>query len=91
MDEIEIVLKVDDPRIGKFAADGSYETRPESDVEGRPFDWTAASVRRLSPTTYVVIGADRQRFIKSITVEGSTPARTFPASKREMSEGAEVK
>lgn len=87
---IEIVLKADDARLGKFASDGSYDVRPELDVEGRPFEWSAATVKRLSPTTFVVIGSDRERFIKSITVENQ-PVRTFPASKRDMTEGAEVK
>lgn len=71
-----IVLKVDDPRLGKYTAEGGYASWPEQNVLGQPYEQINATIFSV-PGGFVVFPpdykGDREITTQAAMVEPVTP------------------
>lgn len=70
-----LVFAPDDSRLGKFNAEGGYESWPTADAFGKPYERHNATVRRIKDTqNFIVVGPDQDKDIDTILVERRLPS-----------------
>jgi len=67
-----LIFTPDDSRLGKYTPDGGFESWPSVDVFGKPYQRQNATIKRVSPTQFVVVGPDDEKNIEGFSFERSS-------------------
>lgn len=79
---MNIELKSNDERLGKYAADGSFEQWPAADVFGGVYEKVNVIVHRMNAETFIVVPPSREHEIETVSLERSSQVPTIPVSQQ---------